>query len=88
MIIGSGPLWSCNGVFTDKIIVQRLIDMTWIAESSTHEGSQVYRFAQVTVVLRESFPDLKVYYAGIPTANIDILMCHTRDSSLIQLHTM
>ncbi|KAF8178430.1 hypothetical protein BJ912DRAFT_665438 [Pholiota molesta] len=63
MLVGGGPwLGVLGGVFTDKVIVQRLTDMMWIAQSSTYEDSRAYRFAQTMVALRESLLVLKEYY--------------------------
>ena len=40
MITGSGAWLSVLGaVFTDKVIVQRLTDMTWVGLSSTEEDA-------------------------------------------------
>ncbi|KAF9479210.1 hypothetical protein BDN70DRAFT_807394 [Pholiota conissans] len=71
MIAGGGPWLSVlGGVFTDKLIVQRLTDMMWIAQSSTYEDVRVYRFAQTMVALRECFNDLRQYYTQLYSSDI------------------
>ncbi|KAJ2932650.1 hypothetical protein H1R20_g4446, partial [Candolleomyces eurysporus] len=61
-----GPWITVMGaVITDKVIVQRLTDMMWLAESSTEEAGRVYRAARVFSALRLSLHRLKEYYEGI-----------------------
>ncbi|KAJ2932630.1 hypothetical protein H1R20_g4447, partial [Candolleomyces eurysporus] len=61
-----GPWITVMGaVITDKVIVQRLTDMMWLAESSTEEAGRVYRAARVFSALRLSLSKLKEYYEGI-----------------------
>jgi hypothetical protein len=73
MIAGCCAWLSVLGaVFTDKVIVQRLTDMTWVGLSSTEEDARVYHFARILVALRKSLSKLKTFYmdvanAGIPT---------------------
>ena len=73
MIAGGGAWLSVLGaVFTDKVIVQRLTDMTWVGLSSTEEDARVYHFARILVALRKSLNKLSTFYmdvanAGIPT---------------------
>jgi len=41
MLVGGGPwLGVLGGVFTDKVIVQRLTDLMWCAHSTTEEDSR------------------------------------------------
>jgi hypothetical protein len=61
-----------GAVFTDKVIVQRLTNMTWAGLSSPEEDARVYRFARILVALRKSLSKLQTFYmdvanAGIPT---------------------
>ncbi|KAJ2932632.1 hypothetical protein H1R20_g4445, partial [Candolleomyces eurysporus] len=66
LLAGGGPWITVMGaVITDKVIVQRLTDMMWLAESSTEEAGRVYRAARVFSALRLSLHKLKEYYEGI-----------------------
>jgi len=51
-----------GGVFTDKIIVQRLTDMKWIALSSTEESERARNLAKVLVALRKCIEKLREFY--------------------------
>ncbi|KAF9565850.1 hypothetical protein CPC08DRAFT_141691 [Agrocybe pediades] len=63
ILAGGGPWMAVlGGVFTDKIIVQRLTDFLWVGNSSTHEDTRVYHFAKVLNALRECIIQLKAYY--------------------------
>lgn len=67
LILAGGGSWLgvLGGVFTDKVIVQRLTDMMWIAHSSTYEDARVYQLAQVLSALRESLLDLETFYKSL-----------------------
>lgn len=68
MLAGGGPwLTVLGGVFTDKVIVQKLTDMMWTGHSSTHEDAQVYNIARVLIALRTSLHDLTKYYKAATT---------------------
>jgi hypothetical protein len=51
-----------GGVFTDRIIVQRLTDMRWMALSSSMEDNRVYHNARVLIALRQCLETLRIYY--------------------------
>lgn len=51
-----------GGVFTDKVIVQRLTDMKWIALSSTEESERARNLAKVLVALRKCIEKLHEFY--------------------------
>ena len=71
MLAGGGPwLGVLGGVFTDKIIVQRLTSLMWIAESSTEEDAQIYDAARVFVALRKSLEQLTTFYEKIGQSKI------------------
>jgi serine/threonine protein kinase len=66
MLVGGGPwLGVLGGVFTDKVIVQRLTDFMWYAHSTTEEDPRVYRLARVLVALRRSIHELEIFYKDI-----------------------
>jgi len=66
LLAGGGPwLAVLGGVFTDKIIVQRLTDMRWMGMSSTEEDSRVYYNARVFVALRQCLNDIPDFYRGL-----------------------
>ena len=66
MLVGGGPwLGVLGGVFTDKVIVQRLTDLMWCAHSTTEEDPRVYRLARVLVALRRSIHELEKFYKEI-----------------------
>ncbi|RXW17232.1 hypothetical protein EST38_g8622 [Candolleomyces aberdarensis] len=68
LIAGGGPWFTImGGVFTDKVIVQRLTEMMWFVESSTEEAERVYNAARVFSALRISLGELKKYYEDIAT---------------------
>jgi hypothetical protein len=70
MLAGGGPwMGVLGGVFTDKIIVQRLTDMMWVGHSSTEEDARVYHFARVLNALRMSIKQLQDYYEWIDAAS-------------------
>jgi hypothetical protein len=50
---------------TDKVIIQRLTDLRWMALSSTEEDNRVYHNAKVLVALRKCLKDLQVFYKDI-----------------------
>lgn len=65
-LVGGGPwLGVLGGVFTDKVIVQRLTDLMWLAHSTTEEDPPVYRLARVLVALRRSIHELQKLYKNI-----------------------
>jgi serine/threonine protein kinase len=69
MLAGGGPwMGILGGVFTDKIIVQRLTDLMWVGHSSTEEDARVYRFARVLNALRTCLLQLQTYYNEIGAA--------------------
>jgi len=51
-----------GGVFTDKIIVQRLTPFRWMGISSTEEDHQIYDNARVFVTLCECIKKLKEFH--------------------------
>jgi hypothetical protein len=51
-----------GSVFTDKVIVQRLTDMKWIAFSSTEESERAGNLAKVLVALRKCIEKLREFY--------------------------
>ena len=51
-----------GGVFTDKVIVQRLTDMKWIVLSSTEESERARNLAKVLVALRKCIEKLCEFY--------------------------
>ncbi|KAF8162555.1 hypothetical protein B0H34DRAFT_651171 [Crassisporium funariophilum] len=66
LVAGGGPwLNVLGGVFTDKIIVQRLTDMRWMALSSTEEDFRVYHNARVFIALRKCLVKLQDFYQGL-----------------------
>jgi len=66
MLVGGGPwLGVLGGVFTDKVIVQRLTDLMWCAHSTTQEDPPVYRLSRVLVALRRSIHQLEIFYKDI-----------------------
>jgi hypothetical protein len=58
-----------GSVFTDKIIVQRLTDLKWMALSSTHEDSRVYHNAKILVALRACVEELRGYYQTVDASS-------------------
>jgi hypothetical protein len=66
LLAGGGPYLSILGViFTDKFIVQRLTDIKWVGEASTHEDARVYQLARVFGSLRLSVAELDRYYGQV-----------------------
>ena len=66
MLVGGGPwLGVLGGVFTDKVIVQRLTDFMWCAHSTTEEDSRVCRLARVLVALRRCVHQHENFYRDI-----------------------
>jgi hypothetical protein len=49
----------------DKVIVQRLTDMRWIALSSTQEDNRIYHNARVLIALRNCLKTLRKYYENL-----------------------
>lgn len=72
LILAGGGSWLgvLGGVFTDKVIVQRLTDMMLIAHSATYEDARVYQLAQVLTALRESLLDLETFYKALSSQDI------------------
>ncbi|KAJ8518899.1 hypothetical protein ONZ45_g4079 [Pleurotus djamor] len=63
LLAGGGAWLNIMGaVLTDKIIVQRLTDMTWLARSSTEEARRIYMAARSLTALRSSLQLLESYY--------------------------
>ena len=63
LLAGGGAYLSILGVvFTDKFIVQRLTDIKWLGEATTHEDAHVYRLARVFGSLRLAVRTLDKYY--------------------------
>jgi Protein kinase domain len=64
-----------GSVFTDKVIVQRLTDMRWMALSSTEEDNRIYHNARVLIALRKCLKTLEIYYKNLndskPTPIVD-----------------
>jgi len=52
-------------VYTDKFVVQRLTDIKWIGEATTHEDRRVYRLAKVFTSLRLAVEALGEYYESV-----------------------
>jgi hypothetical protein len=63
-LIATGGPWLAilGGVLTDKVIVQRLTDLRWMAISSTEEDDRVYHNAKALVALRRCLENLRKYY--------------------------
>ncbi|CAA7260724.1 unnamed protein product [Cyclocybe aegerita] len=71
LLAGGGAWLSVMGaVLTDKVVVQRLTDMMWLAESSTEEASRVYNAARVLSALRVCLKTLSNYYQGLHQSDI------------------
>jgi len=63
LLAGGGPYLSILGVvYTDKFVVQRLTDIKWIGEATTHEDARVYHLARVFASLRLAVAALDKYY--------------------------
>ena len=92
MLVGGGPwLGVLGGVFTDKVIVQRLTDFMWCAHSTTEEDPRVYRLARVLVALRRSIHELENFYRDISDPKTPPLTpghTHPRFYALIQLRSL
>ncbi|KAG5653608.1 hypothetical protein H0H81_011980 [Sphagnurus paluster] len=74
MLAGGGPWMAVlGGVYTDRAIIQRLTDMLWIGQSSTHQDNRVRHLARVLLAVRESVRELADFYRNdipsIPTFN-------------------
>jgi hypothetical protein len=90
MLVGGGPrLGVLGGVFTDKVIVQRLTDFMWCAHSTTEEDPRVYRLARVLVALRRSIMSLKIFTrtSAIPRTRHSRPVTHIPASIFIQLRS-
>ncbi|KAH9057466.1 hypothetical protein EDB87DRAFT_1823595 [Lactarius vividus] len=66
-LVATGDPWFSvlGGVFTDRFIVQRLTDMSWMALSKREEDSRVYRNARVLVALRNCLVKLQTFYRAL-----------------------
>ena len=63
LLAGSGTWLAVLGaVFTDRPIVQRLTDMLWMGNSTTHREDQLMHLA---LALRDSIRDLNDYYTAV-----------------------
>ena len=63
LLAGSGTWLAVLGaVFTDRPIVQRLTDMPWVGNSTTHREDQLMHLAPA---LRDSIRDLNDYYTTV-----------------------
>jgi hypothetical protein len=49
-------------VYTDRLIVQRLTDVIWVEEATTHEDARVRFIARVFASLRSAATALEKYY--------------------------
>ncbi|KIY44873.1 hypothetical protein FISHEDRAFT_77093 [Fistulina hepatica ATCC 64428] len=54
-----------GGVFTDKIVVQRLSHLVWCSTASTFESEHVYRVARLFYALRMAISNLAKWYLKI-----------------------
>ncbi|KAI0782765.1 hypothetical protein C8Q75DRAFT_727209 [Abortiporus biennis] len=67
ILAGGGPwIGILGGVFTDKIIIQRLTEMMWAVNSSTFGEARIYRIAQMLAAFSESIGELSEFYANVP----------------------
>ena len=68
LLAGSGAWLTILGaVFTDRPIVQRLTDMLWMGNSTTHREDRLLHLAHVFLALRDSIQDLSDYYTAVAT---------------------
>ncbi|KAF8638433.1 hypothetical protein AX17_002215 [Amanita inopinata Kibby_2008] len=66
ILAGGGPwLAVLSDVYTDRFIVQRLMDMIWIGYASTHQEIRVMQLARIFVALRQCVQRLENYYKHI-----------------------
>ena len=66
LLAGGGAYLSILGaVYTDKFVVQRLTDIKWIGEATTHEDRRVYRLAKLFTSLRLAVKALDEYYGRV-----------------------
>ena len=66
LLAGGGAYLSILGaVYTDKFVVQRLTDVKWIGEATTHEDRRVYRLAKLFTSLRLAVTALDEYYSRV-----------------------
>lgn len=66
LLAGGGPYLAILGVvFTEKFVVQRLTDMQWVGEATTHEDRRIYHLARVFESLRLAVATLDEYYDQI-----------------------
>jgi len=77
LVAGGGPWFSIlGGIFTDKVIVQRLTDMRWNVLSSTEEDARVYHNARVLISLRKCLVKLVAFYKDLPDQDIPPLVAN------------
>lgn len=75
IIAVAGP-WLCviGGVFTGKVVVQRLTDLRWLGLSSTQEEAWVINIARMFVALRDCLRILEGFYHDLRSADIPALV--------------
>lgn len=66
-LIASGGPWITilGAVFTDRVLVQRLTDFTWLGIDTAIHNSRCPPLANVFFALRRSLAKLKAYYDGV-----------------------
>jgi hypothetical protein len=69
ILLAGGGAWLAvlGAVFTDRPIVQRLTDMLWMGDSTTHREDRLLHLAHVFLALRDSIQDLANYYTAVAT---------------------
>ncbi|GJJ09001.1 hypothetical protein Clacol_003222 [Clathrus columnatus] len=62
-LIGGGAwLGILGAVWTDRVIVQSLIELRWFGISSTEESKRILRNAQILLALRQAVQELQQFY--------------------------
>ncbi|KAK2462645.1 hypothetical protein APHAL10511_005378 [Amanita phalloides] len=66
-LLAGGGAWLTvlGAVFTDRPIVQRLTDMLWMGNATTHREDRLLHLARMFLALRDSIKDLEAYYENI-----------------------
>ena len=69
ILLAGGGAWLAvlGAVFTDRPIVQRLTDMLWMGNSTTHREEQLLHLAHVFLALHDSIQNLSDYYTAVAT---------------------
>ncbi|KAK2462461.1 hypothetical protein APHAL10511_005431 [Amanita phalloides] len=66
-LLAGGGAWLTvlGAVFTDRPVVQRLTDMLWMGNATTHREDRLLHLACMFLALRDSIKDLEAYYETI-----------------------